>query len=66
MTGKVKKLTRNRAFGFIRGDNGVDYFFHRTDLCGNLTIEKLGEGQRVTFETAERAKGPRARDVNAS
>lgn len=65
MTGKVKKLTRNRAFGFIHGDNGVDYFFHRTDLRG-LTIEQLDEGQRVTFETTERGKGPRAREINPS
>ncbi len=66
MTGKVKKLTRNRAFGFIRGDNGVDYFFHRTDLGGTVTLEQLDEGQRVTFEVTERGRGPRATHISTS
>ncbi len=60
MTGKVKKLTRNRAFGFIHAENGVDYFFHRTDLSGTLTLDQLQEGQRVTFESVEKGRGPRA------
>ncbi len=39
----------NNAFGFIYGDNGVEYFFHKTSLT-NCTIRQLEEGDCVEFE----------------
>ena len=64
MTGTIKRITMDRGFGFIRADDGVDYFFHRSELRGGLIFEQLREGERVTFESKEGEKGPRAAEIN--
>ncbi len=63
MTGTIKKLTRDRAFGFIRAEDGVDYFFHQNELRGGLVFEDIHEGERVRFDTATTEKGPRAVEI---
>ena len=63
MIGTIKKLTRERGFGFIRAEDGTEYFFHQSELRGGLTFEDLKEGQRVSFETQQAEKGPRAVDI---
>ena len=62
MIGTIKKLTPEKGFGFIKGDNGVEYFFHSSALR-NARFNGLVVGQEVTFEDAEGTKGPRAEDV---
>ena len=62
MNGTVVRLMREKSFGFIKGDNKVEYFFHKSALK-NCRFEELGEGQEVTFEDADGEKGPRAEDV---
>jgi cold shock protein len=60
MTGKIKKLIPERGFGFITGEDGKDYFFHRTET---IAFEDLYEGDQVSFEAdtgPNAAKGPRA------
>ncbi len=32
--GRIKKMVRDRGFGFIRGDDGKEVFFHRSGLNG--------------------------------
>lgn len=32
ITGIIKKIVPDRGYGFITGDDGIDRFFHRTDL----------------------------------
>lgn len=64
MTGTIKRLTMDRGFGFIRARDGVDYFFHRSELRGGLVFEQLREGQHVTFERREGDKGPRPAEIN--
>jgi cold shock protein len=64
MTGTIKKITRDRGFGFITGDEGQDYFFHQSELQGGLTFAQLKEGQPVVFEARQTEKGPRAAGVN--
>jgi len=61
MTGRIKTLSE-RAFGFIKGEDGKEYFFHQSALK-NAKFAQLHEGDEVTFEDAEGAKGPRAEDV---
>ncbi len=65
MTGTIKKLAKDRGFGFIRAEDGTEYFFHYTEVRGGLSFETLREGQRVTFVPVEGEKGPRAADVLA-
>lgn len=63
MQGLIKKITRDRQFGFIRAEDGVDYFFHQNELHGGLVFEEIQEGERVTFEAIQAEKGPRATDI---
>jgi CspA family cold shock protein len=62
MDGKVTRIMLEKRFGFIRGQDRKEYFFHASALK-NCTIEELEVGRDVTFEDAEGEKGPRAEDV---
>ena len=61
-TGKIKKLVRDRGFGFISDTDGREVFFHQSGLTGT-TFESLTEGQTVEFEIEKSPKGPRAINV---
>ncbi|MGE3957324.1 MAG: cold-shock protein [Vicinamibacterales bacterium] len=63
MNGTIKKLTRDRAFGFIRAEDGVDYFFHASELHGGIVFEDVHVGEHVVFQPQQGDKGPRAVDI---
>ena len=65
-TGSVKKIVHERGFGFIAADDGQEYFFHRSGLDSSLEFDRLGGGERVTFEIERSDKGPRAGRVRAA
>ncbi len=60
--GTIKRLVRDRGFGFIRDDGGQEWFFHRSAVRDS-TFDQLNEGQRVSFEEEPSGKGPRATNV---
>lgn len=62
MTGVIKTLLSDKKCGFIKGQDGKDYFFHQSGLK-NCGYEELARGREVTFEDAEGTKGPRAEDI---
>ena len=47
--GTIKRLIKDRGFGFIKIEQGEDLFFHRSELQG-VDYDSLGEGQEVEFE----------------
>ena len=53
MLGNIQRILKNRfgsvSFGFILGEDGNDYFFHKSSLK-NCTIYQLEEGDSVEFE----------------
>jgi len=59
--GTIKKLTGGR-FGFIKGGNGKDLFFHTSSVQG-VGFANLHEGQRVSFTEGQSPKGPCAENV---
>ena len=61
-TGKIKKLVRDRGFGFISDTDGRELFFHQSSLV-DAKFEALTEEQNVEFEVEKSPKGPRAIDV---
>jgi len=61
--GTIKRIVRDRGFGFIRDDGGQEWFFHRSAVDGSF--DDLTEGQRVTFDEEPSAKGPRAAKVRS-
>jgi cold shock protein len=61
--GTVKRLVSDKGFGFIRTQNGNEYFFHRSGVIG-AGYDDLAEGDKVTFIQGEgSAKGLRAEQV---
>ncbi len=62
--GTIKKLVSDRGFGFIAaedGEDGKEYFFHRSSTEGNF--DRLQGGEKVSFEIESSPKGPRAKTV---
>ncbi|HEV2498377.1 MAG TPA: cold shock domain-containing protein [Terriglobia bacterium] len=59
MEGTIKRLIRDRGFGFLRTDDGQEVFFHRSAL-ENLDFDGLREGEKVEFELERGNKGLRA------
>jgi len=49
LAGTVKKKVTDRGFGFIRGEDGRDYFFHFTDLRPGVEFDEVQEGASVDF-----------------
>ena len=64
-SGSIKRLVRDKGFGFIRDDGGQEWFFHRSAVTDG-SFDQLGEGQRVTFDEEPSAKGPRASNVRGA
>jgi CspA family cold shock protein len=62
--GMIKRLVRDRGFGFIRDDGGQEWFFHRTSVTSG-SFDDLNEGQRVSFDEEPSEKGPRAGNIRA-
>jgi len=62
--GRIKKMVRERGFGFIRGEDGKEVFFHRSGLNG-AEYDILSEGDTVEYVVQEGARGPRAEHVRA-
>lgn len=51
MKGTIKKLVKDKLFGFILDEaSGKDVFFHGNNLVG-VSFDQLNEGDTVTFET---------------
>jgi CspA family cold shock protein len=48
--GTVKWFNDSKGFGFISGEDGIDYFVHHTSIQGN-GFKSLTEGDKVTFDT---------------
>ena len=61
-TGTVKWFDSAKGFGFISSDEGKDVFVHFSAIVSN-GFKTLEEGQKVTFEIVEGARGPQAANV---
>jgi CspA family cold shock protein len=60
MTGTIKKIIRDKGFGFIVPDDGSDdVFFHRSRV-ERVQFEDLREGDEVEFQVRPGEKGPQA------
>ena len=60
--GKIKKLVRERGFGFISDTDGREVFFHQNSLI-EVKFEALSEEQSVSYDIEKSDKGPRAINV---
>ncbi len=64
MFGTIKKIVKEKGFGFIIPDDGLDeVFFHRSRLSPKVYFEDLREGSEVQFEVRAGEKGRQAFNV---
>jgi len=61
-SGTIKKLIRDRGFGFIDSGDEGEIFFHRNNLV-DADFDSLNEDQKVEFEIEKTPKGPSAVNV---
>jgi CspA family cold shock protein len=62
LKGKVKWFNATKGFGFITGEDGQDIFVHYSQILRE-GYKSLEEGQEVTYEITQGAKGPQASNV---
>ena len=60
MNGTVKFFNAMKGFGFIAGEDGKEYFVHKTGLGEGVN---LNENDAVTFDVEEGDRGPKAVNV---
>jgi CspA family cold shock protein len=61
-TGKIKKLVRERGFGFISDTDGSEVFFHKSKLVG-IEFDALNGDEEVEFDVEKSPKGSSAVNV---
>ncbi|MBS3104795.1 cold shock domain-containing protein [Candidatus Woesearchaeota archaeon] len=61
MKGTVKFFNEMKGFGFIAGEDGKEYFVHKTGLNEGVTLR---DNDSVTFDIGEGDRGPKAVNVS--
>ncbi|RDY27551.1 cold-shock protein [Romboutsia weinsteinii] len=61
--GIVKWFNSEKGFGFISVEGGDDVFVHFSAIQGD-GYKTLEEGEKVSFDITEGARGPQAENVN--
>lgn len=60
--GTVKWFNESKGFGFIEREEGEDIFVHYSAIQDD-GYKTLSEGQEVSFDVVDGAKGPAAENV---
>jgi len=60
--GIVKWFNDHKGFGFIEREGDKDVFVHHSAISGS-GFKTLAEGDQVTFDVEQGAKGPSAQNV---
>ena len=61
--GTVKWFNYKKGFGFIEQENGEDVFVHHKSIVSSGR-RSLREGQKVSMDVVQGAKGPQAENVS--
>ncbi|MFB3089892.1 MAG: cold-shock protein [Gammaproteobacteria bacterium] len=64
-TGTVKWFNESKGYGFITPEDGSKDVFVHFSAIASEGFRTLAEGQQVTFDVEEGAKGPQAQNVQA-
>ena len=60
MKGTVKFFNSAKGFGFIAGEDGKEYFVHKSAMKEDIV---LNQDDSVTFDVVQGDKGPKADNV---
>ena len=63
--GTVIRLIRDRGFGFVSTQGGKEIFFHHSTLAPGV-FDSLREGQQLSFNVEDDARGRGERAVNVT
>lgn len=62
-TGKVKMVSQEKGFGFIRRDGAPDLFFHVTECVSKDAFVGLQVGDSVLYSVGQGKRGEEGRDI---
>lgn len=54
MKGRIKFFSENEGYGFIQGEDGIEYYFNIHDIKSFTSVPKMGDS--VTFEVTPNKK----------
>ncbi|MFH0838768.1 MAG: cold shock domain-containing protein [Candidatus Omnitrophota bacterium] len=60
--GRIKRLIRDRGFGFIIDTDGREVFFHQSNLL-DTRFESLNTDDELEFDVSKSEKGPYAVNI---
>ena len=60
MEGTIKWFNTRKGFGFVKGEDGEDYFVHYSALEANVFLR---ENDKVSFDPVQTEKGKQAQNV---
>lgn len=61
--GKIRFIKPDKLFGFITSEDGLDVFFHQSNLSRKLDINSLTAGDEVCFVIGSNRQGECADDI---
>ncbi len=64
-TGTVKWFNDSKGFGFITPDDGSEDLFAHYSAINMNDFKSLKEGQKISFEVAQGAKGKQAANIQS-
>ncbi|MBC3765113.1 cold shock domain-containing protein [Neptunicella marina] len=64
MKGTIRTYLPEKKYGFIKGDDGKDYFFHEDEFRDKSHVIKLSEQVFVDFEQQATPKGYKAKNCS--
>lgn len=62
-SGKIKMISQEKGFGFIRRSDQPDLFFHITECVSKEAFTKMKVGDDVLFAVGQGKRGDEGRDV---
>ena len=60
VSGVIKFFNAEKHFGFVKGDDGKEYFLHASAVAPGTT---LTQGDKVTFKIVQGDRGEKAEDI---
>jgi len=63
MNGYIKSFVESKSYGFIKGEDNKDYFFHISNI-NSKSKTRIKDNRKVTFESIATKKGYAAININ--